>query len=346
MMISRCILHTICLVIGFSVHFTAQGQAFPADSAFSIIRNYNAFAAEANWTVIEPKFKAALKNATARKDSIQALVEVFEALDDVHSNFTIDNQTHGYYHGADDAFYQVVAPLFQAQQKANGVVKDTLFPEGIAYIQIPGLLVWGDAINTYAADIQTRLAKMLEQNVKGCIIDLRLNGGGNMYPMIAGLWPVLGASTVLYTVYPDATTQFEWYLEKGNLYARDTGSNAAPVTDIKPAMKKPLTELPVVVLTGYLTASSGQATAVALHGRKNTTFIGEPTADGYITSKNYFALPGGMQLNMASGFIADRNHTVYRTAFIPDQLVEGGNDFEHPENDTKVTLARTMLNKQ
>jgi carboxyl-terminal processing protease len=45
-------------------------------------------------------------------------------------------------------------------------------------------------------EIKNAIARINEKNIKGWIIDLRINTGGNMYPMIAGLTEFLGEGRV------------------------------------------------------------------------------------------------------------------------------------------------------
>lgn len=324
-----------------------QAQSIPVDSIFSIIRSEHVQAAQADWPHLEALTKETLSNATSRQDSIMAIVDIFAELNDVHSSITVDGQTYGFYNPVSDSMYTIVAPMLALSQIRQGHITDTILFGHIPYISIPALQVWGDDINKYAAEIQQKLCNVISNDPDAIIIDLRLNTGGNMYPMLAGLWPVLGDETVLYTMYPNGEPQFIWYLKEGNLFARD-GENTDlrnQITDIKPACKKANQKIKVYVLVGQITASSGQATAVALMGRPNTLFIGEPTAEGYITANNYYQINEHIQLNMSSAFIADRTKVVYPKVFLPQVYVLGGDNFKQLHLDLKVQMSQIMLNR-
>lgn len=319
-----------------------HAQVFPADSIFSIIRQHNAYSLGADWTAIGEVYRSALRAAALREDSIEAVVQVFAAMDDVHSTLEVDGKTYGYYHVSSQAEYEKIQPLLQQQQAARGMVWDTVFPDGVGYIRIPTLFVWGDDVNTVGRDIQDRLCAMMDKRLKGCIVDLRLNGGGNMYPMLAGLYPLLGDATVLHTTYPDSSVQFSWILRKGNLYAANATGDRTNITHIATTCK-PEEKMAVMVLVGPVTMSSGQACGVAFRKRNNTLFIGEPTAEGYITAKNYFPVGEGIALNMSAGFISDRDGELYPRVLLPQLWVIGGDRFDDLGQDLKVQMARNRL---
>jgi len=323
----------------------AQGQAFPADSIYTVIRNYNAYSTGANWDSIGAVFKENLTRAETRDDSIEAVVHVFTMLDDVHSTLTVDNIVFSHYHAVDEVTLEKLDPLITASNANQGKIFDTVFPDGVGYIRIPSLNVWGDMVQITGQDIQHRICGMLDQRIKGCIVDLRLNTGGNMYPMLSGLYPLLGNNVLLHTTFPDSSVQFTWGLQKGNLYAMNNNQEKTMLTELN-APCKPSENMQVMVLVGPVTMSSGQATAVAFVKRNNTLIIGEPTADGYITAKNYYPFGNGIVLNMSSGFISDRENTIYTRLLNPQLWILGGDNFEDLQEDLKMQMSRwRILNK-
>src|ERR1700727_3834452 len=53
-----------------------------------------------------------------------------------------------------------------------------------------------DGLLLYAADVRRILTELTAQSPKGWIVDLRGNTGGNMWPMLAGIGPILGDGVV------------------------------------------------------------------------------------------------------------------------------------------------------
>jgi hypothetical protein len=325
------------------LHVQAYGQKLPVDSMYATIKQFNAHAKGANWDIIDSSYRDALLQARNSTDSIYAIVDVFEALDDVHSTIQMQGQTFGYYHAVSPEASANLQPLLQRQREQTGKIFDTIFPEHIAYIRIPTLYVWGDEVNTYTRAIQDALCRIIDKETKGCIVDLRLNGGGNMYPMLAGLFPLLGNNELIHTTYADSTVQYTWLLKKGNLYAMNADGEKVPVTNGHTDCQEMYDKLKVMVLLGPCTMSSGQATAVAFYKRPNTLFIGEPSAPGYTTANTYYSFSQGITLNMASGFISDREGEIYPEIVNPQLYVIGGDNFDDLSKDLKVMLSRWRI---
>lgn len=321
----------------------AFSQAIPADSMFSLIKQYNAYGAGADWASIDKQFHQSLISAQNSDDTIQSLIHVFATLDDVHTTFQINGKTYGFYHGVTADESAQLQPLMQRQREESGKIFTTKLPGDIAYIRIPTLNIWGDDIHTYTKTIQDSLLNILDKTTIGCIVDLRLNGGGNMYPMLAGLYPLLGNNTVMHITNPDSTVATTWFLKKGNLYAENIYGDKVPVTNVDYNSKENYDNLKVTVLIGPVTMSSGQATAVAFYKRKNTLFIGEPSATGYATAKNYYPLPNNCFMNMSSGFISDREGELYPQVVNPQLWVIHGDNFDKLSEDLKVQMSTWRL---
>lgn len=64
----------------------------------------------------------------------------------------------------------------------------SMLSNGIAYIRIPFVSVQDTTgVIKFANRLNDSIISLMKRNPKGLIVDLRLNQGGNMYPMIAGL---------------------------------------------------------------------------------------------------------------------------------------------------------------
>src|ERR1700752_4676572 len=70
----------------------------------------------------------------------------------------------------------------------------------IGYIEVPGIISINQKIvNSFATKIQSIIKNIDSENqVQNWIVDLRENTGGNMYPMIAGIGPLLGDGVLAY----------------------------------------------------------------------------------------------------------------------------------------------------
>ena len=86
------------------------------------------------------------------------------------------------------------AERYAAGNTAQDTVVAKLLPGRIGYISIPAYgSINKEAGEQFAQHIQDLIRTLDTQNqISGWIVDLRGNGGGNMYPMMAGLKPLIG----------------------------------------------------------------------------------------------------------------------------------------------------------
>lgn len=115
--------------------------------------------------------------------------------------------------------------------------------------------------------------------VKGVIIDLRGNTGGNMYPMIAAIHRFLPDDNILRF----KSRKFTMPVTK-DFVLSSVGIELQPGIDC-----------PVALLTDEKTASSGEATLLCFRGLENTRTFGAPTA-GYASANSPYPMPDGSKL--------------------------------------------------
>ena len=63
----------------------------------------------------------------------------------------------------------------------------------------------GYSCSQYIKSVQQQIAQADNANLKGWIIDLRTNRGGNFNSMLQSIVPILGVGTPFYSLYPDNT---------------------------------------------------------------------------------------------------------------------------------------------
>jgi C-terminal processing protease CtpA/Prc len=136
------------------------------------------------------------------------------------------------------------------------------------------------------------------------IIDLRYNGGGNIYPMATGVGTLIGDGIVGKLVTCAKDTLFSWRIVDGNFIY--------DVPDVVTLNNYPkFKTLPkVAVLTSRWTVSSGEVLATCFKGRSNTKFFGEATG-GYTTNNNWEVINEQVILNISTGIYCDRNGNIY-----------------------------------
>jgi carboxyl-terminal processing protease len=210
--------------------------------------------------------------------------------------------------------------------------------EKYALLAMPPVSSGSEKANTYFADQLHQLIKTLDrENPQGWIIDLRSNSGGNCWPMLAGIGPILGEGACGYFMTPDGKLSDQWYYRKGK---SGIGKEALTSVSRKPVRlhrNKP----PVAVLTGPQTASSGEVVVVAFRGRPNTRSFGLPTA-GLSTGNENFTLRDGAQIFLTTAIYTDRNKVRYGAAIVPDVQTESTT--LQGSTDTALEAALKWLN--
>jgi hypothetical protein len=187
-------------------------------------------------------------------------------------------------------------------------------PATVGYLRVPAFAGIGDPATAFAEGLQRQIMAADRDDLAGWIVDVRGNGGGNMWPMVAGVGPILGDGVIGYFIDP-AGVENVWRYRDGASWDNDAVQQRVPAPyRLKRAAPK------VAVLTDGAVASSGEATVIAFKGRPNTRSFGGPTC-GLSTAIEQYPLSDGATLNLAISVMADRVKTRYGYAVAPDEVV-------------------------
>lgn len=202
-----------------------------------------------------------------------------------------------------------------APVRLSGGIRHEMLETNIAYLDVPWLSTADNTICTLFADsLQQLIAQYDQKGIDKWIVDLRRNTGGNCWPMLAGLAPLLGNGTYGYFISETEKIPFSYFngvMMQGK-YGRCTVTN--------PYMGSPSAET-IIVLTGSNTSSAGEIVALAFKGKENVYLYGEPTA-GLTTANATYKLSDGSLLVLTVCKEADRNGNIYEGKIQPDKLVK------------------------
>jgi carboxyl-terminal processing protease len=263
------------------------------DTAFSIVRRASLWRDTVTWSRVELDVRAMAAGAKSVDDVYPAIRALLGRLGDHHS-FLMKPQG---------------AQAFRAGGAENAKPQVRVQRAGIGYLSVPGYSGGDrDGTRAYARAMQDSLASIATAGAGTCrwIVDLRANGGGNMWPMLGGLRPFLGDGGLGSFVSPTGSAP-PWR-------ARDGVD-----VQLAPALA-PLESAYVAVLTGPRTASSGEAVAISFIGRPRTRSFGLATA-GLSTANQSFTLPDGSMILLTVSVEADRTGRRYGGRVDPDEVV-------------------------
>jgi carboxyl-terminal processing protease len=330
-----CLLMTLAYSVVVNAQETSHDQlsdstALMYKNVVSTMKEHALNNTNVDWDAYNRKAEHILSTGGKREDVFQLLGSIFTDIGDFHGGFFYDGVRYGM-RQPDLNVRQELQDGFRIGAKVKSLILDGQF----GYIFIP-------PINSFASDGGKSVGLKIDSiichspNVKGWIVDLRLNLGGNMYPMIGGLQSLLGEGKMGAFVSKNQETT-EWTISKGVFKAGlDSVTIANSLCDFK--------TLPVVVLISQLTSSSGEAVAIAFKGRDKTIFLGEPTS-GYITALNRYQLDSHAMLLVAEAYMCDRTGFCYTKKLTPDIILVHGDNFMELENDVKVLQALSWLKR-
>lgn len=227
----------------------------------------------------------------------------------------------------------------------NPPVQGRVVAEDVGIIELPHFIASltdhkkaREATDKFATQVQTLIRELDQKKIRGWILDLRLNTGGNMWPMLAGIGPILGEGEV--GSFVSSTGAIAWSYQGGkSLEGKNVISQVASPYQVK--HKHP----PVAVLTDALTASSAEAIVIAFKGRAKTHFFGMPT-DGVPTANEPYKLSDGAILNLTIAIEADRTGKRYDNKIPPDTEIKTDWAWYGTDMDPVIKAAVQWLKSQ
>lgn len=270
---------------------TSSAAQFELDSAISLVKRRSLWRDTVTWSTVEPLIRSMAKGAQSTDEVAPAIRELLARLGDHHSLLMTPQRT--------TTIRTMVNPPPTVRVHANGM----------GYISIPAY-GGGDraGMEAYVRNAYDSLTAIVARGGGACrwIVDVRGNGGGNMWPMLAALRPFLGDVALGTFVRPEGISE-PW---KANAY----------VNMAIPAELSGLQSANVAVLTGPRTMSSGEAVTIAFVGRPNTRSFGLPTG-GLASANTSTPLPSGAMLVLTTAVDADRNGKKYGYEVYPDEMI-------------------------
>lgn len=199
-----------------------------------------------------------------------------------------------------------------------------MLPGGIGYLLLPGCSTTdANELRAYATATRTAIRDVERAGpVKGWIVDLRLNGGGNVWPMLIGLRPLTGDGVSATSLGKSGAVAMRFGC------AGDVGWLSGPTDADRQEQLRidpvegdgPRQNAPIAVLVHSWTMSSGELVAIALRGRRGARLFGEPTA-GLTTSTFTATLDDGSLLTFPTHVFAGPGGEPVGERIEPDEVV-------------------------
>lgn len=278
--------------------------------------------ANVDWEATQRTAAEVLKNDPGDTGLTSAVHTVLKALQDRHSTYMSPSQAESLLGSPKSAMQgtRTPSPIAVSGNDDSGTPV-------IAVNSWSGLT--GQATAMAAAEARNALNASLGKPTCGLILDLSSNEGGNMWPMVMGVLPLLSEGKLgQFQERNGQRTPIE-LVDQQLLYG------GAPHRLNALRLPAPA-HLPrhVALVIGPATASSGEITAILFKGQRNVRFFGRPTA-GFSTANQVFKLGNGGVLALTMSTVSDREGTVYLDRVTPDET-----------SDVPMSAADSWLAKQ
>ena len=258
----------LILLLFFSVNHYGQ----PANLQ-DIVKNVVNHAKEASlyqdtvdWKILEPEVYAKAKGAKTVEDLVPAFNHLLGELGDFHGKIIYKNKPIAFGRRKTPVKRpDIKSDIWSLMQSVKISFEAKLLKNQIGYIRIPAMSM-GDNVKMSRA-IRDAVCNLHSQKAEKWILDLRYNGGGNMYPMFEGIAEILGEGIVATTQNSSGEKLSTWKIEDANFYYDEYRAVELPNRCFDGKLPK------VAVLVSPYTASSGEAVATAFKNRPNTRFF-------------------------------------------------------------------------
>ena len=336
----------IVLLVGFKTPSAGQATltvkdsiAIYTDSVFALMQQNSMFGDKVNWPLYKNWFLQQAKQKLTFASALPLFQQLFDTLDDKHGYIQYNGKA---YHGVKNRrdINSIRKPLLNELMKSNLAVVAGIVDSGFGYIRLRGNNLADNyaGVDSLAQVIADSVCSISSKNIRGWIVDLRLNSGGNMHPMISGLQSIIGDGVFV-----------NWIDKKNNIISAASLQNGGIVNsgNILAKLKTRCAQQPnrykIAVLISEETSSSGEITALAFEGKNNVLFIGEKTA-GFMTANSLYYLPFNSYILIAGSYESGRDNKRY-DFITPGIKMVDGDDFEDLSKDAKVAAAVEWLKK-
>jgi hypothetical protein len=303
----------------------------------NMMQKKSLYSGRVNWEQTRDSVAWMLNHSSTLVQAENIVIWVFKKLED----------HHGMYGGIDTS-YRYPAPgvarkmsgSILAEYKKPRAVKIQMLSSDIAYYKMPAVLIGSNTekMKEWANLMMDSLCSVASNNPRGFIIDLRMNNGGNSEPMWQTLRHLIGERNRVRLAGADGK------LVKDEMDAAMIQYQQAGMPDRLCTLDD---RLPVAVLIGAGTASSGEIMALSFSTRKNTRLFGEPTY-GVANATNGFVVRNKGYLLLTVSYLSDGKKKLLKQMTVqPDILVKNdGDNFADPQNDAAVIEAMAWLKKK
>lgn len=299
---------SVCLALLFSCVGTARGQQpDPAEvdprqatlhQVLQLAQRQALDAKRVDWPTTTQEAQAILTDTPGEAGLTLAIGAVIKALGNRHT------------------FYAPPRAARATSQAGSSDARPAIGSASRTASNLPMLTVrgWmGSDLDEASQRVRAALNAAMAEPSCGLLLDLRGNRGGNMWPMVWGVLPLLNPGKLGAFVDREGIASPIVKLPEGVSLGGHLDTRLPPGQGTQP----PHLPTHIAVLQDGRTASSGEALTILFIGQDNARSFGQPSA-GFTSSNRVFRLRNGGTLLLTHGRDQDRNGRIYDGALVPD----------------------------
>lgn len=308
-----------------------------------LMRTHSLYGGQLNWARIADSVHYKARTARTLDEAMPALAYAFDQLKDYHGMVATENANHRFPPPFDPAA-RLSASIRQEYLKGPRLRTARLGPD-VAYLRMPAMIgTKPEVVNRWAGALRDSLCRLLQARPAALVVDLRMNNGGNSAPMLTGLSALLGNGAHIYAA--DRTGR----LTPGGQLRQGVAVDAQgqPLTEAPKVSCAPNLAIPVAVLIGPGTSSSGEIMAMMLRDRPRTRLFGTPTGRYCSATEGYLLANNTAYLLLTTNRMAGADKRINTAEeVVPDETVSNAQDnFAQPQADPTVQAALRWLRAQ
>ena len=265
------------------------------NSAIDIMEQNSIRKDSVDWYKMRIESLNQIKENDSRENAYQIIRKNLKAIKDNHSFFLTKEALKRIYNDDNEQPYL-------SYEKINN---------HIAYLAIPSFLGNEKQVIDFAELIQEKIKLLDSKKIEKWIIDLRSNGGGNMWPMYLGLAPILKEGVSGYFI--NSNGEYTKWIFKGN----SVFEGKSKMLEIENSYRIKANKTKIAVLISSNTGSSGEAIALMFKKFPNTSLFGEDSY-GATTGNSIYDMNDGAKLVLTTSIFVDRMKERYGKKIKPD----------------------------
>ncbi len=272
-----------------------------------------------DWERIRSEAHLAMAATSPEGDFGAAQMLLRAVMQDIRS---VGGDGHNHFLSADEA-RAVRAGVTSPSQATLPTVMPNEPAPGLVKVIVPRFASTDEAGRRYVESLWLHQEAAIDETTCGIVVDLSSNSGGNMYPMLQGLGPLLGEGPLLGFI--DAAGNELQVTMNDRYQLAENGITNTVYTPERPVPDLGERSLAIAVVIGPMTASAGEATAIGLLAADFPVRLFGETTSGFATSGDGFPLMDGAMVLLSGHWTTTVDGQTFPQGIAPDVEVDGWN---------------------